>query len=229
MKNESNESEKTYPLTAYQKDIWLQHCLYPGETLHTIGGYLIMEGDLCVPCFMQAIREVTIHEEAIRITIGRKEQVPFQKFSVLEDVPIEYIDYAGAEDGLDRCLEAMENSFQIPFDLYGHSLFEYKLFKVNGQQYYCFVKFHHIIMDGELLSFSAVWQIPITESWKKGKTLKEKILISHLSGSIWNIWSPRNTKTMPVFGKRNYPYCRKTVYLNKMVRREQVVTAENRI
>lgn len=148
MKNESNESEKTYPLTAYQKDIWLQHCLYPGETLHTIGGYLIMEGDLCVPCFMQAIREVTIHEEAIRITIGRKEQVPFQKFSVLEDIPIEYIDYAGAEDGLDRCLEAMENSFQIPFDLYGHSLFEYKLFKVNGQQYYCFVKFHHIIMDG---------------------------------------------------------------------------------
>lgn len=62
-----------YPLSLYQKDIWVEQCLYKGEPIYNIGGYADIEGRIDYCIFKKAVQKLINDNENLRIRILNKD------------------------------------------------------------------------------------------------------------------------------------------------------------
>ncbi|MBU2703324.1 amino acid adenylation domain-containing protein [Sporomusaceae bacterium BoRhaA] len=136
-----------YPLTSYQKDIWLEQCLYSGKPIYNLGGYIAIQGIIDPEIFGEAIHTLIKNNDSLRIRIIEKASEPYLKIlsEVKYDVP--FYDFSSREEPDTACLNWLKQEFLKPFEFDGN-LFQFALLKSDDQTYFWLLKFHHIIIDG---------------------------------------------------------------------------------
>ena len=142
-------SDKLYPLSLPQKDIYFEQLLFPDIPLYNIGAKVEVRGNLDFIIFKKAVTESIRQYDSLRSVFVSIDGIPYVRFSNRLDVKIEYIDFSFNTDAVYQANQFIQNVFQIPFDLKGKCLLnEYYLFKINDNLFYIFGKFHHLISDG---------------------------------------------------------------------------------
>ncbi len=168
-----------YPLSSYQKDIWLEQCMYPGKPIYNIGGYTEIKGEINVPIFSQAIQVFINRNEMMRSNVTERDGVPYLNVlsESLYELPVH--DFSGKENSREFCMEWMRREFQKPFDM-GKQLFQFDLLKWSDNQYFVFIKAFHLIIDG--------WGFVLThkqiienynELYREGKTEEKPVYSYH--------------------------------------------------
>lgn len=148
--NQLNEKPmQIYPLSLYQKDIWVEQCVYKGEPIYNIAGYAEIEGRIDYCIFKKAVQKLINDNESLRIRMLNKEGEPYQK--IVENLKYELplYDFSKKECGEEFYLEWMQKECLKPFNFDNNeNLFQIVLIKANDNKYFYFVKVHHIVCDG---------------------------------------------------------------------------------
>lgn len=76
-----NKNVTEYPLSSYQKDIWLEQCMFPGKPIYNIGGYTEIKGEINVSIFSQAIESFINRNEMMRANVRERDGEPYLKNS----------------------------------------------------------------------------------------------------------------------------------------------------
>ncbi|MGB8452386.1 MAG: amino acid adenylation domain-containing protein, partial [Anaerocolumna sp.] len=136
-----------YPLSSYQKDVWLEQCMYPGKPIYNIGGYTEVKGEINLPVFGQSLQVFINRNDMMRAKVIEKNGEPYLRISseILYELPIH--DFSGKENPYEFCKEWMQKEFLKPFDM-EDILFQFALLKWSDNQYFLFSKVFHLIIDG---------------------------------------------------------------------------------
>lgn len=141
-----NES-KIYPLTHAQKRIWYVEHIYPGTSIHNIGGLIKIYGPANFDMLEEAINLFIQQNEAIRIRLVERNGDVQQTVSEYQRRIFPRIDFTKADSyvDVDTWLHA---EFSRPFSLNGEFLYDFALVKLDIGESAYLTKVHHIISDG---------------------------------------------------------------------------------
>ncbi|QUH28821.1 non-ribosomal peptide synthetase [Vallitalea guaymasensis] len=182
-KNQSTDvlkEENLYPLTSYQRDIWIQQCLYPNRQLYNIGAYFVIEGSVEYEIFQKAINILIEENDALRINIIKKDGQYYQKIHPQLNYHVDFHDFSKENNPIKECLEWIENETIKPFDLYNNFLFKYSLIKVNENLFYWYMLKHHVITDGWGCSLAMGKMVNIYNRLINEDDTKEEILVQRI-------------------------------------------------
>ncbi len=148
--NQSLSFSQTYPLTAAQRDIWLEQ-MVQGDSLYNIGGYLHIEGVVDAERFQQAIDLLVQKHDALRTVLLREADaggVPMQMLADTLAVQVPVHDLSDLPDPQASAQAWVEQRMAMAFPLDGGPLFRLALLKLNGASFYFVIQVHHIVLDG---------------------------------------------------------------------------------
>ncbi|MBX4266072.1 non-ribosomal peptide synthetase, partial [Clostridium estertheticum] len=150
MKKQLDEEEiQIYPLSLYQKDVWVDQCLYKGQPIYNIGGYGDIDGHIDYHMYQKSIQKLVEDNDSLRIRIVENNGQPSQKILKELKYEVPFYDFSIKEYAEEFSLNWMQKEFLKPFSFDNdENLFQFALIKVNNNKYFYFVKSHHIISDG---------------------------------------------------------------------------------
>jgi amino acid adenylation domain-containing protein len=143
------KSLNQYPLSSSQKEIWFDQSLSPNIPLYNIGGYLHISGAIDIKVFEQSLNQLIQEYDALRIQLQQSsEGFVVQTIDEQIDFKLDYHEFSKNSEALTW----MDREFKQAFKLETGFLFQFALLKIADNCYYCFSKFHHIIVDGYAIS-----------------------------------------------------------------------------
>jgi polyketide synthase PksJ len=142
------EENNEFPLTSYQRDIWVEQSLHPERPFYNIGGYLEIKGKVDREIFQRTMDRLIRENETLRIMVFSKNGQPFQRFLNELQYQVQFHDFSGKKNPREYSHNWMNDQFKKPFDINGNVLFDSRLIKA-GEEIYCwFIKIHHLVTDG---------------------------------------------------------------------------------
>ncbi|WP_432408907.1 amino acid adenylation domain-containing protein [Wukongibacter sp. M2B1] len=146
-----NQDEKgnanIYPLSSYQKDIWLDQCLYPESPIYNIGGYLEVEGKMKKEIFEKAVNILINNNASLRMSVVVIENKPYQKINNELMYKVPFYDFSHEKQQREYCLEWMRKEFIRVFED-EEKMFEFILIKASEEHFFVLLKAHHRLVDG---------------------------------------------------------------------------------
>lgn len=137
------------PLTSTQKGIWYDQMIHPGSAAYTISGHALITGEIDAVRFQEAVNELIRESEPLRTSFEMGELEPYQQINDHSNYEVGFFDLSGEANPGASALELMKKdagSF-IPLEGNAH-LYTFSLFRISQDQYYWYIKIHHLIADG---------------------------------------------------------------------------------
>jgi len=146
-----HESVTEHQLTAYQKDIWLEQCIYPEKPIYNVGGYTEIKSAMNKDIIRKSIEILIQDNDSLRIRVIEKNGVPYLNIfsEVCYEVP--YYDFSDRENSYAYGLDWLKEEFRKTFSFDGN-LFQFAFLKIDHKSYFLLIKVHHIVSDGMGLS-----------------------------------------------------------------------------
>ncbi|MBP2630722.1 MAG: amino acid adenylation domain protein [Firmicutes bacterium] len=138
---------KEYPMTSYQKDIWVEQCLYSEKPIYNLGASININGKINQDILNQAIDTLIKNHDSLRTNVIDKNGEPYLKILAEIAYEVPFYDFSNKENSNVMCLDWMRKEFLKPID-FGGILFQFALLKADDNTYFWFMKYHHIIIDG---------------------------------------------------------------------------------
>ncbi|WP_068501316.1 non-ribosomal peptide synthetase [Paenibacillus kribbensis] len=137
----SVKSQAFYPVSSSQKRMYVLEQLGAGTAYH-VPGQLFIEGDLEVPRFIEAVREVILRHESFRTYFDLEDGEVVQKVrdTIPFDIPYTRISKEEAKQ--------VRTLFVQPFHLGTAPLFRAELYEFIEGGFNLLVDMHHIVSDG---------------------------------------------------------------------------------
>ncbi|WP_253735759.1 amino acid adenylation domain-containing protein [Paenibacillus sp. FJAT-26967] len=139
------ETCKLYPLTHPQKRIWYVENIYPGTSIHNIGGLIKIYGPVDFSLLEEAINQFIRLNEAVRIRVVEQDGSVQQTVTEYRRRTFPLIDFMALESDVDDWVSA---EFAKPLALDGEYLYDFALVRISETESAYLTKFHHIISDG---------------------------------------------------------------------------------
>uniref|UniRef100_UPI0006D8AD5A non-ribosomal peptide synthetase n=1 Tax=Pseudomonas mediterranea TaxID=183795 RepID=UPI0006D8AD5A len=149
--NQSLELAATYPLTASQRDIWLDQMTKGDSPLYTMGGYLHIQGAVDPDRMQQAVELLVRKHDALRTVLHCDvggDGVPMQTLVESLEVRVPLIDFSNRPEPQTAAQTWVQQGLEVAFELEKGPLFRFYLIKLNDASFYFVVNLHHIIQDG---------------------------------------------------------------------------------
>jgi thioesterase domain-containing protein/acyl carrier protein len=146
MKNKESKLLK-YPLSSYQKDVWLEQRLYPGKPIYNIGGYIEIQGELDSNILAEAFESVVENNPIMQVVIKQENELDYQEIVAITNCLLPAYDFSECKNAKQFSLDWINKEFIKPFG-FNEPLFQFALLKVSQHHYLVFGKTHHLIMDG---------------------------------------------------------------------------------
>nr|BFD41005.1 hypothetical protein FFPRI1PSEUD_25040 [Pseudomonas sp. FFPRI_1] len=139
------------PLTAGQRDIWLDQLSRGDSPLYNIGGYAVLRGPFR-PELMQRTVELLVDKHDVLRTVlsleGCDDGLPLQHFDRHWPVQLVFHDLSGHTDPLAAAQAQIGRQMQQAFKLNGERLCRFSLFRLSPEHHLMEVEAHHLILDG---------------------------------------------------------------------------------
>jgi amino acid adenylation domain-containing protein/thioester reductase-like protein/non-ribosomal peptide synthase protein (TIGR01720 family) len=142
---------KRHELSSYQRDVWLEQCLYHGEPVYNLGGYAEFKGEIDKKILSQSLSEFVKNNDMFRMKITEENGEPLCEIFPNVAYQVPFYDFSSQENAYRFCHGWMKNEVIKPIGFDG-PLFQFALLKPDEVTYIWFVKIHHIIIDGWGLS-----------------------------------------------------------------------------
>ncbi len=132
-----------------QQDVFYSQLLNPNSPLYNIGGYVIFNGDFNVNQFKSAIQKLPSAFDIFNLEFDFSSSIP--KFSPKQStikIDLKELDFSNELSPQKFAKEWMQSKFNTPFDIYGDQLYENVLIKISENEFWWFMRYHHLITDG---------------------------------------------------------------------------------
>lgn len=139
------EAGKFYPLTHPQKRIWYVENIYPGTSIHNIGGLIKIYGPVDFSLLEEAINHFIRLHDAVRMRLVEQDGSVQQTVTEYRRKTFPFIDFMAQESDVDAWVSA---EFSKPLPLDGEQLYDFVLVRISDTESAYLTKFHHIISDG---------------------------------------------------------------------------------
>ncbi|MEU2993122.1 condensation domain-containing protein [Streptomyces griseoincarnatus] len=144
-----NDVERTVPLLAGQRQLWLAEQLNPGQLTHTIPLLLRIDGPLDAAALRAAVGDVVARQDGLRGTYVEIDGEPMQRILPFRGVDVPVIDLAalpaGDRGARNRALE--EETAYGGFDLSVGPLLRSRLVRLGEREHVLHLLFHHLVTD----------------------------------------------------------------------------------
>ena len=147
MNTQGFQDRQVYPLTSYQRDIWIEQVLEPNDPFYNIGGSMELEGETKLEIFQKVLDWLSEEQDVLRMIIVEEEGEPMQKIMNRVENRVIYHDFSEKENPRSYSEEWIIQNFQEPFEL-DQLLFKVYLIRVEKDLHICYSKAHHLIADG---------------------------------------------------------------------------------
>lgn len=141
-----SEKKQQYVLTHAQQRIWYTEKLHPGTGMWNNAGTLKIRGKLDFTLLEYAVNVFLRDNESARFRIGVKDGVPYQYIKDYEYYKVDFIDFTERDKKTLYEWDGIQT--QTPMPLIDSRLYYFAMMKLNENEGWLYVKFHHIISDG---------------------------------------------------------------------------------
>jgi acyl carrier protein/NRPS condensation-like uncharacterized protein len=176
------------PLSAQQKNIWINHEIYPENTAYNMVSCLRLTGCLNVEAFENSLNEIVNRHEILRTSFSVFESEPRQIVRRNMKVPIVEIDGRGLslEEQPAIFNQAIEKESQSLFDLENGPLLRFVLLRISENENVVLMTAHHIIMDGWSIGLFANELTILYESFCNGNPSSlPEIKVQYSDYALW--------------------------------------------
>ncbi|MFF1921931.1 amino acid adenylation domain-containing protein, partial [Streptomyces sp. NPDC058221] len=146
-------SQDVLPLTAAQRGIWFAQRIDADSPAYNVAEYADVRGGLDPAALRAAVGRVVGGNEALRVTFGERDGVPFQRIHRADssgrpplDVPL--IDLSGYQDPHGEALRRMDAALRRPVDVTTGPLVLMTLYRLSGTHHLFHQQVHHLALDG---------------------------------------------------------------------------------
>ncbi|MEV8015621.1 non-ribosomal peptide synthase/polyketide synthase [Streptomyces sp. NPDC086554] len=130
-----------------QERVWFAQKLAPNSLLYNVNGYVEIRGALDEELFEKALRRAVDEAEVLHVTFSETDGVPRQSLRSERDWPLPRVDLTTDDDPRATAFATMESDLERPIDLLNGPLFKQILFKVGPDQFFWYMRTHHIVLD----------------------------------------------------------------------------------
>ena len=141
-----SEKQQHYALTHPQQRIWYTEKLHPGTGMWNNAGTLKIKGKLDYALLERAVNVFLRDNESARLRLGLEGGVPYQYVADYQYCKIDCLDFT--DRGVKNLYKWDAMQTQAPMPLIDSNLYYFAMIKLNEQEGWLYVKFHHIISDG---------------------------------------------------------------------------------
>ena len=144
------------------------------SSLYTIGGYYVFHTNINEDNFYKAVIKTVDETEALRVKIIKDKNEYKQ---IIEDnytINYEFLDWSTSNMEIDELKNHLKDDFLIPFDIINNDLYQLKLIKFKENEYYFYVKYHHIIVDAYAIGMIFKRIKEILEGLNNNKEIENK-------------------------------------------------------
>ncbi|OUM08455.1 non-ribosomal peptide synthetase, partial [Pseudomonas syringae] len=149
--NPSLPESSRYPLTAAQRDIWLDQIVRGDVPVYNIGGYTVVEGSIDAERLQRAIDILFSRHAGLRTVLlpGQGEGgMPAQAFVDDLRLTLAVHDFSAGHDPEASAQAFVEALNKVPFTFDGAPLIRLQLMHVSEHLCYVSMQAHHILIDG---------------------------------------------------------------------------------
>ena len=140
---------KKMKITPQQRDIYFAHIIKPESAQYNIGSYTAVKGDLDITVFQKAVKSLGDYFDVCRIESFSRHEERMELASDALEINFPFYDYTRGSDPETLALEWMQNRMDSPFNIYESAPFEFALIKVAADEYWFFMRLHHLFADGQ--------------------------------------------------------------------------------
>ncbi|WP_122314588.1 non-ribosomal peptide synthetase [Pseudomonas cichorii] len=140
-----------FPLTAAQRDIWLDQISRGDSPLYNVGGYLNLTGPLDPAMLQRALEQLVAAHQGLRTVLlpgAAADGLPQQTYAASMPVPMPIHDLSGQPDPLAAAHALTREYMQRPYVLNGSPLFNFYLLRLDADHHWMISLAHHLILDG---------------------------------------------------------------------------------
>ncbi|MCI3945658.1 non-ribosomal peptide synthetase [Pseudomonas syringae] len=141
----------TFPLTAAQRDIWLDQISHGDSPLYNIGGYMELAGPVDPDKLQRALEQLVAAHEGLRTVLlpgAGPDGLPLQGYATSMAITLPLHDLREQPHPVDAARELIRERMQRPCRLDGSPLFSFCLVHLAHEHYWLVTQAHHLILDG---------------------------------------------------------------------------------
>ncbi|MFE0177215.1 non-ribosomal peptide synthase/polyketide synthase [Streptomyces sp. NPDC059002] len=137
-----------HDLSGAQLGVWLAQQLEPASSRYNVGVCLEIEGPVDTERFPEAVRLVAAETESLRVRFDTDANGPFQVLTPDCDIPCHVLDMTDEQDPRAAAEAWMRHDLTTPLDLRRAPLFTHALIATGPARHLCYIRYHHILLDG---------------------------------------------------------------------------------
>ncbi|MFJ2774002.1 non-ribosomal peptide synthase/polyketide synthase [Streptomyces sp. NPDC087300] len=137
-----------HDLSGAQLGVWLAQQLEPASSRYNVGVCLEIEGPVDTERFPEAVRLVAAETESLRVRFDTDAEGPFQVLTPDCEIPCHVLDMTDEQDPRAAAEAWMRHDLTTPLDLRSAPLFTHALIATGRDRFVCYIRYHHILLDG---------------------------------------------------------------------------------
>jgi amino acid adenylation domain-containing protein len=132
-----------------QHEVYFDQILNPNNPKYNLGGYVELKGSFNREVMIEAIQTLPIVFDSLRFKLSIIDHEPKCVFAnSIAELKIDEIDFSKEENSAEKAKAWMQGRFNEAFSLELDVLYEIALLKIDKDQYWYYMKCHHLITDG---------------------------------------------------------------------------------
>ncbi|NLE80001.1 MAG: hypothetical protein GX610_10550 [Rhodococcus sp.] len=141
------EGRGVFPLTRTQRGLWAAQMREPAVPF-VIGQYLEIFDELDIDALRRAARVAAIEFGSGVLRIVEVDGEPFQCVDASPERCVELVDLTGHADPVGAAHDWMQSDCATPVAITENQLVTSALLRVGQEHYFCYVRAHHLALDG---------------------------------------------------------------------------------
>ncbi|WP_093802153.1 non-ribosomal peptide synthetase [Streptomyces sp. Wb2n-11] len=138
----------TLALTAAQRGLWFAQRMDARNPSYNVAEYADIRGRMDPALLLAAVRRVADEQEALRLTFGERDGIPFQRVHESADIDVPLVDLSRYDDPRAEALRRMEECLGRPTDIATGPLVRMTLYRLAEERHLFHQQVHHLALDG---------------------------------------------------------------------------------
>ncbi|MFJ7417225.1 amino acid adenylation domain-containing protein [Streptomyces uncialis] len=138
----------TLALTAAQRGLWFAQRMDVRTPSYNVAEYADIRGRMDPALLLAAVRRVANEQQALRLSFGERDGIPFQRVHWSADIGVPLVDLSRHEDPHTEALRRMEECLGQPTDVTTGPLVRMTLYRLAEEHHVFHQQVHHLALDG---------------------------------------------------------------------------------
>lgn len=175
----SNQKE-LYPLTHPEKRIWYLEKIYPNTSMHNIGGFVRIKGNINFGVLEKAINIFIKKNEGIRLQFTEHTGQIMQYVNDYDKYLVEFFEFDKYNNSEYEFNKWVSKEIEKPFPIENSRLFYFAMFRISDNETGYLAKLHHIIADGWSTNIMTEQIYDIYTKLASGEEVNNEVVYTYL-------------------------------------------------